>query len=49
MKAEAKKEAIEEGAEMAEEYVRQILEGIGLLKKEKEAEKSEQQTSESEG
>jgi len=45
LKASAKKEAIEEGAKMAEEYVRQILEGIGL--KEKEAEKSEQ-TSKSE-
>ena len=44
VKASAKKQAIEEGARLSEQYVAKILEGIGL----KEAGKSEQ-TSKSEG
>ncbi|RLJ02258.1 MAG: hypothetical protein DRP11_03210 [Candidatus Aenigmatarchaeota archaeon] len=40
VKAEAKKEAIEEGSKMAEQYVDKLLKAIGL--KEKEADKHEQ-------
>lgn len=50
VKAEAKKEAIEEGAKLSEQYVARILEAIGLKEKEekKEVEKREQ-AGESEG
>ena len=48
VKAEAKKEAIEEGAAMAELFIEKISEGIGLKAEEKREEEKVEQASESE-